>query len=96
MAAPQGMIRGVIIKLPHTRDVTRKIVYWDHENYLLYGVVGCLLFRGCLSIEVNRRTVDISWVSTVEGCLLHGVPLYLLLLLNVLCVCMQGSLTVLV
>ena len=27
MAAPQGMIRGVIIKLPHTRDVTRKIVY---------------------------------------------------------------------
>ena len=24
MAAPQGMIRGVIIKLPHTRDVSGK------------------------------------------------------------------------
>ena len=23
----------------------------------LYGVAGCPLFRGCLSIEVNRRTV---------------------------------------
>ena len=28
MAVPQGMIRGVIVKLPHTRDVTWKIVYW--------------------------------------------------------------------
>ena len=30
---------------------------WDRENCLLYGVVGCLLFRGCLSIEVNGRAV---------------------------------------
>ena len=30
---------------------------WDHENCLLYGVAGCLLFRGCLGIEVNGRTV---------------------------------------
>ena len=29
----------------------------DHENYPLYRVVGCPLFRGCLSIEVNGRTV---------------------------------------
>ena len=30
---------------------------WDHENCLLYGVAGCPLFRGCLSIELNGRTV---------------------------------------
>ena len=30
---------------------------WDRENCKLYGVVGCLLFRGCLSIEVNGRIV---------------------------------------
>ena len=29
----------------------------DREKCLLYGVAGCLLFRGCLSIEVNGRTV---------------------------------------
>ena len=33
---------------------------WDHEKCLLYGVAGCPLFRGCLSIEVNGRTVGIS------------------------------------
>ena len=34
------------------------LVYnWDRENCLLYGVVGCPLFRGCLSTEVNGRTV---------------------------------------
>ena len=27
----------------------------ERENCLLYGVVGCLLFRGCLSIEVNGQ-----------------------------------------
>ena len=27
------------------------------ENCPLYRVAGCLLFRGCLSIEVNGRTV---------------------------------------
>ena len=30
---------------------------WDCESCPLYGVVGCPLFRGCLSIEVNGRTV---------------------------------------
>ena len=30
---------------------------WDRENCLLYGVAGCPLLRGCLSIEVNGRTV---------------------------------------
>ena len=30
---------------------------WDCENCLLYGVAGCPLFRGCLSIEVTGKTV---------------------------------------
>ena len=30
---------------------------WDCEHCPLYGVVGCPLFRCCLSIEVNGRTV---------------------------------------
>ena len=30
---------------------------WDRENCPLYGVVGCPLFRGCLSIEVNGMPV---------------------------------------
>ena len=30
---------------------------WDRENCPLYGVAGCPLFRGCLNIEVNGRTV---------------------------------------
>ena len=29
----------------------------DSENCPLYGVAGCPLFRGCLCIEVNGRTV---------------------------------------
>ena len=29
----------------------------DRKNCPLYGVAGCPLFRGCLSIEVNGRTV---------------------------------------
>ena len=29
---------------------------WDCENCLLYGVAGCVLFRGCLSIEVTGKT----------------------------------------
>ena len=49
------------------------------ESSPLYEVVGCPLFRGCLSIEVNGRTVGTSelsvilWVSTVEEC--RRVPL---------------------
>ena len=55
---------------------------WDHESCLLYGVAGCPLFRDCLSIEVNGRTVGtfriVSYirVSAVEGCPLSRVPLY--------------------
>ena len=30
---------------------------WDRENCSLYRVAGCPLFRGCLSTEVNGRTV---------------------------------------
>ena len=30
---------------------------WGRENCPLYGVAGCPLFRGCLSIEVNGRAV---------------------------------------
>ena len=30
---------------------------WDRENCPLYGVAGCPLFRGCLSIEVNGRAI---------------------------------------
>jgi len=30
---------------------------WECENCPLYRVVGCPLFRGCLSIEVNVGTV---------------------------------------
>ena len=30
---------------------------WDRESYPLYGVAECPLFRGCLSTEVNGRTV---------------------------------------
>ena len=30
---------------------------WDCKNCPLYGVAGCPLFMGCLSIEVNGRTV---------------------------------------
>ena len=30
---------------------------WDCKNCPLYEVAGCPLFRGCLSIEVNGRTV---------------------------------------
>ena len=29
----------------------------DRENCPLYGVAGCPLFRGCLSIEVNGRAI---------------------------------------
>ena len=46
---------------------------------MLAGKAGCPLFRGCLSIEVNGRTVTtfrvISQVSAVEGCLSSRVPL---------------------
>ena len=30
---------------------------WDRENCPLYGVAGCPLFRGCLSIEVNGSAI---------------------------------------
>ena len=42
---------------------------WDRKNCPLYGVAGCPLSRGCLSIEVNGRTV-----GTCP--LYHGYPLF--------------------
>ena len=62
---------------------------WDRETCPLYGVAGCPLFRGCLSVEGNGRTVGtselsvISWVSTVSvkrGSTVYGVKAYLNLL----------------
>ena len=56
-------------------------------------VTGCPLFRGCLSIEVNRRTVktlELSialWMSAAEGCPLSGIPLY-----RVYCIYLPSSL----
>ena len=53
---------------------------WDRESCPLYGVAGCPLFRGCLSIEVNGRAIGTfrtvryivgvrySGVSTIQGC----------------------------
>ena len=43
---------------PLNRDRQVLFAYnWDRENCPLYGVTGCPLFRDCLSIEVNGRTV---------------------------------------
>ena len=39
---------------------------WDREGCPLYGVVGCPLFRSCLSIEVNGRTVGTSELSVIS------------------------------
>ena len=45
-------------KCPLNRGRCILLVYnWDRENCPLYGVAGYPLFRGCLSIEVNGRTV---------------------------------------
>ena len=45
-------------KCPLNRDRQVLFAYdWDRESCPLYGVAGCPLFRGCLSIEVNGRTV---------------------------------------
>ena len=47
---------------------------WDRESCPLYGVVGCLLFRGCLKIEVNRRTVKtFRTVRYIVGVRFSGV-----------------------
>ena len=43
---------------PLNRDRQVLFAYiWDRESCPLYGVAGCPLFRGYLSIEVNGRTV---------------------------------------
>ena len=57
------------------------LLEYNHVNCLLYRVAGCLLFRGCLSNEVNgelglSESFVLSWISTVEGCPLSGVPMY--------------------
>ena len=50
---------------------------------LLYGVAGCSLFRGCLSIEVNGKTCSrdfqkCHYISSIEGfplyTYLHNLP----------------------
>ena len=47
---------------------------WDRESCPLYGVAGCLLFRGCLSIEVNVRTVGtFRLVRYIVGVRFSGV-----------------------
>ena len=55
-------------------------VYWEGKNSPLYKVAGCPLFRGFKFIKkwsgVSELSIT-SWVSTVEGCLLTGVRLYL-------------------
>ena len=33
---------------------------WDRKSCPLYGVTRCPLFRGCLSIEVNGKTVGVG------------------------------------
>ena len=59
---------------------------WDCENCPLYRVVGCPLIRGCLSIEMNGRTVGtfrivcyimgvrFSGVSVKRGSTVHQTP----------------------
>ena len=49
---------------------------WDRKNCPLYGVVGCPLFRGWLSIEVNGRTVGtFRIVRYVVGVCFSGVSI---------------------
>ena len=48
MSAKSGSLSIVCVQLG-PRKVS--VIPW------LYGVAGCPLFRGCLSIEVNGRTV---------------------------------------
>ena len=56
---------------------------WDHGKCPLNGIMGCPLLRGIECIEVYGDTIWIfrmfvtSHVSTVEGCLSSGVPLYM-------------------
>ena len=45
-------------KCPLNRGCEVLFAYnWDRENCPLYGVAGCPLLKGCLSIEVNGKTV---------------------------------------
>ena len=49
---------------------------WDRESCPLYGVVGCPLFRSCLSIEVNGRTVrNFRIVRYIVGVRFSGVSI---------------------
>ena len=75
---------------------------WDRENCPLYRVAGYLLFRGCVSIEVNGRAVGTfrivryivgvrySGVSAIQGCPLSGVPLYPIMFNFTLYVCAEN------
>ena len=47
---------GKVDKYPLNRG--HKVLFeYNCENCPLYRVAGCLLFRGCSSIEVNGKTV---------------------------------------
>ena len=49
---------------------------WDHENCPFYGVAECPLFRGCLSIEVNGKTVGaFRIVRYIMGVCFSGVSI---------------------
>ena len=49
-----------------------------HENCLLKGVMECPLFKGCLNIEVNGRTVGTFRIVLYHGCLFkQGTPMTL-------------------
>ena len=58
---PAAMVDNIaekVDKCPLNQDQYVLLAYnWERENCSLYGVVGCLLFRGCLNIEVNAWTV---------------------------------------
>ena len=50
-------------------------VHLGPRNCLLYEVAGCPLFRGCLSIKVNGRTVrNFRIVHYIVGVRCSGVP----------------------
>ena len=51
---------------------------WECEKSPLNRIVRYLLFKGCLSTEVNGRTIRIfvSVCYSIEGCLVSRVPPY--------------------
>ena len=57
-AAMENNLAEKVDKCPLNQGRKVLFVYnWDRESCLFYRVAGCPLLRGCLSIEVNGRTV---------------------------------------